>query len=227
MGQAWITEAVVTLGYLGIVVVIVIESVFPPVAGAPLAVIGLAVSSGQLSYPGAVTAATAGSLLGALVLYGLGARLGPDRSRRFIVRMRLLRVSDAGVDRAWDWFDRHGSSVVLFGRVVPVVRSLVSIPAGIHRMALPRFVLLSALGSAAWNTSIIGMSATFGSALSRVMAANAAVGLSLLALSAAGVLALLAWRRRAGSGPRRLASERSTRASGADVGECDRDEVVG
>lgn len=227
MGQTWITEAVVTLGYIGIVVVIAVESVFPPVAGFPLAVIGLTVGSGQLSYPGAVAAATAGSLLGALVLYGLGARLGPDRSRRFIVRMRLLRVSDAGVDSAWDWFDRNGSSVVLFGRFVPVVRSLVSIPAGIHRMPLERFVTLSALGCAAWNASIIGASATFGSAWSRVMAANTAVGLGLLALSVAGVLAVLAWRRRAGSGPRGLASERSTSASGADVGERDRDEIVG
>jgi membrane protein DedA with SNARE-associated domain len=92
-------------------------------------------------------------VVGALVLYYLGVLLGRDRIRAIAEKLPLVDVSD--VDRTEDWFGRHGSKAVFFGRMIPVFRSLVSIPAGIERMPLPKFLVLTAAGSLVWNTALI------------------------------------------------------------------------
>lgn len=104
---------------------------------------------------GVIGAATLGSLLGALTLYGAGALLGQSRLRLIVERMPLLGPGD--VDRANVWFARHGERAVLLGRVVPVVRGLISLPAGLRRMPLGRFLAYTLLGSAIWNTLLIGL----------------------------------------------------------------------
>src|SRR5688572_31374743 len=106
-----------------------------------------------MGYFGAVLAATIGSLFGALLLYAFG-RLG---GRPLLLRYgRWLRLDEARLDKADEWFDTHGGKIVFFGRLVPGVRSVVSIPAGLSEMPLGRFMLLTTAGSAIWNFALIG-----------------------------------------------------------------------
>ncbi|MDO8213787.1 DedA family protein [Conexibacter sp. CPCC 206217] len=146
-------DAVTTLGYPGIFAAMVAENLFPPIPSEvvlPLA--GFEVDSGDLNFVLVVVAATLGSLAGALILYAIGLYGG----RPAVLRWgRVLRVSASDLDRAEDWFDRWGDWVVLFARVVPLARSLVSIPAGMMRMGLVRFIALTTLGSLVWNTVLV------------------------------------------------------------------------
>ena len=149
----WLMDAIGSAGYLGIVLLMFAENVFPPIpseAIMPLA--GFLVAQGKLSYIGVVLAGTAGSVLGALPLYYLGHWLGGERIERWADRHgRWLTTSRADIQKARAWFDRHGGKTVLFCRLVPVVRSLISIPAGIARMPMRRFLLYTAAGTAAWS----------------------------------------------------------------------------
>jgi membrane protein DedA with SNARE-associated domain len=130
------------------------ENLFPPIPSEvilPLA--GFAASRGELDLVAAIVFTTLGSILGALALYGLGAWLGRDRIRAIARRLPLVDVSD--VDRTEAWFTRHGSKAVFFGRMLPLFRSFISIPAGIERMTLWKFLLLTTAGSLIWNTLFI------------------------------------------------------------------------
>src|SRR5699024_3268515 len=111
-------------------------------------------------------AATLGALLGALVLYWLGAVFGEDRARRWLTVLPLVEESD--FDKASDWFRRHGTPAVFFGRFIPIVRSLVSLPAGAQHMRLVPFVLLTTIGSAIWNTALVGVGYSLGTQYERI-----------------------------------------------------------
>lgn len=196
---AWVTNVVETLGYVGVGAMIALETLFPPIPSElilPLA--GFLAGQGRLWLPGAVVAATLGSVVGALALYALGAWLGEERVRALIRRFgRFLTLSEGDLDRAVRWFDRHGGKVVLIGRLVPVVRSLVSIPAGFARMPLLRFVTYTALGSAAWNSALIGLGFALGARWETVGAYTKPLEyLALLALVAVAVWFIC--RRRGG-----------------------------
>ena len=150
----WVVDTVELLGPLGVGALVALETVFPPIPSeVVLPVAGLIAGQGRMPLALAIIGATVGSVVGALVLYWAGARLGADRLRRGAAWLPLTEPSD--VDRAERWFDRHGASSVLVGRGVPVVRSLVSIPAGVERMPLPRFLLYTTLGSAVYNAALI------------------------------------------------------------------------
>ena len=148
-----ILDAVEAGGGVALALALLAENLFPPIPSEvilPLA--GVAVESGRLPLAVALGAATAGSTLGAGILYSVG-RLG---GRRVLYRYHwLFRVEPSQLDRADAWFDRHGSWLVLWGRMVPIVRSLVSIPAGFSEMPVVRFLALTALGSTVWNTALI------------------------------------------------------------------------
>lgn len=149
----WIARTVETLGYPGIALLMFLETVFPPIPSEfimPLA--GFAAAQGRLGLAGAILAGTLGSVLGALALYGLARAVGKVRLARFADRYgRALGVRGAEVERADAWFERRGPLAVLVLRVVPGLRSLVSLPAGVSGMALPLFVVLTAFGTAAWS----------------------------------------------------------------------------
>jgi membrane protein DedA with SNARE-associated domain len=150
----WAVGLMEDLGGLGTAVVVGLDAVFPPIPSEfvlPLA--GFSASQGSLSLVGTMIWATVGSIVGASVMYAIGALLGRDRTRALAVRIPLVKVSD--VDRAEAWFDRHGAKAVLFGRMIPLFRSFVSLPAGIQRMPLPRFLLYTAAGSAMWNVLFV------------------------------------------------------------------------
>jgi len=143
------------LGALGVGLAILLETVVPPIPSEvllPLA--GYLVQTGRESLVSVFLFATAGSVLGATLLYAIGRTLGPDRSRRVIGKLPLVDHED--VDRAFTWFEEHGRSAVLLGRLIPVVRSFISVPAGVTRMPLPQFLLYTTIGSALWNALLIG-----------------------------------------------------------------------
>lgn len=147
----WLME---TLGGPGAGLAIAVENLFPPIPSEiilPLA--GFTASRGELSLASALVWTTVGSVVGAIAMYVLAALLGRERLHRLVERLPLLKVSD--VHRAERWFARHGSKAVFFGRFVPVVRSLISIPAGMERMPPTRFVALTALGSGIWNSGFV------------------------------------------------------------------------
>lgn len=154
----WLGNVVVSVmeavGPAGVGLAVFAENVFPPIPSEvilPLA--GFTAAGGAFSPWAAVAWATVGSVLGALLLYGLGAWLGRRRLYRLAAWMPLVDVQD--VERTERWFARFGDWSVLLGRMLPVFRSLISIPAGIERMHLGKFVLLTALGSLAWNSLFV------------------------------------------------------------------------
>ena len=149
------------LGAVGAGLLTLLETVFPPIPSEvvlPLA--GYLAGRGDLDFVAVLVAATVGSVLGALLLYLAGLRLGRDRATALLCHLPL--VDERDVLRAEQWFDRHGQTAVLAGRLVPGVRSLVSLPAGAGRMPLGRFTVLTALGSLVWNTLLVGAGALLG-----------------------------------------------------------------
>lgn len=155
---SFLVDAVVSLmdviGPIGAGIAIALENVFPPLPSeAILPMAGLAASRGSFTVAEALLWTTLGSILGAYLLYGLGAWLGVARLRRIATRVPLLHPED--IDRTVAWFQRHGGKAVFFGRMVPIFRSMISIPAGVTRMALWRFGLLTAAGSLIWNTIFV------------------------------------------------------------------------
>jgi membrane protein DedA with SNARE-associated domain len=187
----WIRSVLETGGYAALAGLTLLENLFPPIPSEvvlPLA--GFYVGRGELTFLLALAAATAGSVAGALVLYAagrFGGRFGLERRR-----------GGPGMQRAQGWFDRHGGKVVLLGRLVPGVRSLVSVPAGAARMPLPAFVLLTTAGSLVWNAALIGAGWALGSQWERVGDVVGPAGrvVVVVLVAAAVVAALVAWRRR-------------------------------
>lgn len=143
-----------TIGAPGVGIAILLENIFPPIPSEvilPLA--GFTASAGSMNVYAAFVWATAGSVLGAFLLYGLGAAVGAARLRRIADWMWLVNPKD--VDTALNWFEKYGQWSVLFGRWIPGVRSLISIPAGVARMNLWKFGAMTVLGSAIWNAALI------------------------------------------------------------------------
>ena len=150
----WLVSLMSQMGGIGVAVAVFLENLFPPIPSEvilPLACV--TASQGKMGLVEAIVWATAGSLIGALVLYAIAAAIGSQRIRRLFDIMPLVQASD--IDTADSWFARYGWSSVLIGRVIPVVRSLISIPAGLARMGLARFIGLTVLGSAVWNTVLV------------------------------------------------------------------------
>ncbi|WP_323098558.1 DedA family protein [Intrasporangium sp. YIM S08009] len=156
------TRVIGALGEVGVGVLTLVETVVPPIPSEvvlPLA--GFIARQGGLDLVLLLVASTLGAYVGALVLYLLAARLGQDRAVDLLARLPLVDRED--FLRATEWFRQHGRRSVLFGRLVPGVRSLVSLPAGAVRMPLGRFSLMTVLGSAVWNGLLIGLGWALGS----------------------------------------------------------------
>lgn len=150
----WAIDLMEKLGAPGAGLAVALENLFPPLPSEvilPLA--GFTANRGDLGLISAILFTTLGAVVGALALYGVGAALGRERTRSLAARLPLVKLAD--IDKAEEWFDRHGAKAVLIGRLVPVVRSLISVPAGVERMTMPLFLALTALGSGIWNTALI------------------------------------------------------------------------
>lgn len=152
----WIKSIIEQFSYGGIVFLMCLENVFPPIPSEliiPLA--GFVSTQGVISVVGVIAAGTLGSVIGAIVLYGVAHRVGAERLRRWCdAHGRWVGMSGADLDRSDDWFRRHGAKIVFLGRLVPGVRSLISIPAGVSAMDLRLFLIYTTLGSALWTTAL-------------------------------------------------------------------------
>jgi membrane protein DedA with SNARE-associated domain len=153
----WATGIVEQLGYGGVAMLVAIENVFPPIPSeVVLGLAGYTASTGDAQVVGMIIAATIGSVVGALVLYGLAAAIGPVRVRAITIRYGTwIGFGEADLDRAEEWFDRRSRSAVLLCRCIPLIRSLISIPAGFRRMPIVTFTAFTLIGSLVWNTILI------------------------------------------------------------------------
>jgi membrane protein DedA with SNARE-associated domain len=158
----WVASVIEALGEVGVGLLVALENLLPPIPSEiVLALSGYLAGEGRVNVVLVLIAATAGSVFGALVLYWLGYALGEDRLRRWLDRIPLVDADD--LDKADRWFERHEKTAVLFGRCAPVVRSLVSIPAGANHMPLGQFTLFTAIGSGVWNSIFVGGGYALGS----------------------------------------------------------------
>jgi membrane protein DedA with SNARE-associated domain len=149
----WITGVITRMGYAGVAALAFLENLFPPIPSElviPLA--GFVAAEGDLRVGLVIATGTIGSLAGAVMWYEVGRRIGEHRVRGWVMRHgKWLTLSPTDVDRAQDWFRRHGNAAVFFGRLVPGVRTFVSLPAGFSAMPLAPFLLYSALGTIIWT----------------------------------------------------------------------------
>ncbi|MFZ9706350.1 MAG: DedA family protein [Ilumatobacteraceae bacterium] len=167
---SWVQNVIERLGAVGVALLVILENVFPPIPSEiVLPFAGFVAQRGDGSVVVMIFAATIGAVVGALVLYGIAAVIGPDRLAMFVTRFgRWFGVKPTDLVRAEQWFDRHAVAAVLLGRCVPLIRSIVSIPAGFRRMSIIPFLFYTALGSLVWNTALIGAGAILGDQWERV-----------------------------------------------------------
>ena len=152
---AWAVSVMDALGGIGIALLVALENLFPPIPSEvilPLA--GFTASQGgSFGVVAAIVWATIGSLVGALALYGIARVFGRERTRKYMAMLPLFDISD--VDKTEAFFDKHNRGTVFFGRMIPIFRSLISLPAGVIKMNLGLFVLFTTIGSAIWNTALV------------------------------------------------------------------------
>ena len=190
IGQ-WVQNVLGAAGIFGLFFLLLIENLFPPIPSElvlPLA--GFLVGKGEIGAAQALVSSTAGSLVGAYVLYFLGRWGGRPLVLRF---GSILRVSEKDLDQAQNWFEKYGGSVVFFARMVPGARSVVSIPAGTLEMPLVKFTVLTTAGSAVWNTLLIGAGWLLGENWSRITDIVGSASNVLLVVMGILVAALVGW----------------------------------
>ncbi len=150
----WAVDVMDSLGGVGAALVVGLDNLFPPIPSEivlPLA--GFSAAKGVFSLTEALIWTTVGSVVGAVVVYLAGMLLGRERTRNLVAKIPLVRVSD--FDRTEQWFARHGAKAVFFGRMIPLFRSFISLPAGVERMNFAKFLVLTTLGSLIWNTVFV------------------------------------------------------------------------
>ena len=192
-----ITDLIRSAGYLGLFAVVLVENLVPPIPSeVVLPFAGWEVQRGELMLLAAVGAATAGSVVGAVLLYTIARRGGRSA---ILATHRVSRVTAADLDRVDARFRRHGVWLVLAGRCVPGLRSVISVPAGMAHMHLALFVSLTALGSAAWNSVLLGAGIALGSQFKEVDTIVGPLSTAVVAVLAFVVLIVLVRLRRRGA----------------------------
>ena len=194
----WMQHLMENLGYLGIFLLMVLENLFPPIPSElimPSA--GFTAARGKLSLWGVVLAGTLGSVVGTLPLYFIGRAFGEARLMAWADRHgKWLTQSGKDIKKADEWFDRHGSKAVLFGRMVPGIRSLLSLPAGMSHMPLPKFLIYSAIGSALWSLALAYAGYALGENYDRVEQYVGPASKVILGLLVVGAVAWFLKRKR-------------------------------
>jgi membrane protein DedA with SNARE-associated domain len=198
----WAADFIDAIGLLGVAALVALENIFPPIPSElVLLLTGFNVSETRFGFVGAIVFATIGSVVGAYFLYGVGRLLNEERLEAFLAGVgRFVGLKKSDVHKGFQWFERHGTLVVLFGRLVPVVRSVVSIPAGADKMPLGRFTALTAFGSLVWNTIWISIGWGLGDQWKKAGRWGDFIQYGAIALIAIGLVVLIARaRRRSGS----------------------------
>ncbi len=162
--DSWYTAIIEQYGYFGIFFIMALENLFPPIPSeVVLPFSGFVTTTTDLHVIGVILASTAGSVFGAIVLYGVGLLLDVENLERIIDRWgRIIRLKKKDVHRADQWFDRYGKWTVFFGRMMPFLRSVISIPAGMSNMPFLFFIVLTTLGTIIWNILLVSIGAALG-----------------------------------------------------------------
>lgn len=170
--ENWITDIISEYGYFGVFLVIVLENLFPPIPSEiVLSFSGFMTTRTDLIVLWIITASTAGSVLGAMVLYWIGSMLDVKRLEKIIDRWgHILRLKKEDIRKADAWFDKYGVWTVFFCRMVPLLRSLISVPAGMSNMNFPLFLLLTFFGTLIWNTILVCVGAMLGESWHKIIA---------------------------------------------------------
>jgi membrane protein DedA with SNARE-associated domain len=192
----WAANVIDSIGLVGVAVLVALENIFPPIPSELILLLtGFNVSEGRFDVVSGIIAATVGSVVGAYFLYAVGRLLDDARMEKFLATVgKFVGLKQADVHKGFTWFEKHGNKVVLFGRLIPVVRSVVSIPAGGDKMPLVKFTLLTAAGSLVWNTIWVAVgwglgdqwekAGKWGDYLQYLVVAAVAVGLVVLIVRA-------------------------------------------
>lgn len=193
--QSFLEEVINQFGYVAIIILIAVENIFPPIPSEVILTFGgFMTASTDMTVFGVIVASTAGSVAGALVLYYLGSILGADRMKRIVVKYgKWLRVTTDDVDKSYAWFDKYGPWTVFFCRFIPLIRSLISIPAGMSKMGMPLFLLLTTVGTFIWNTVLVNLGASVGENWEDIVAVMDVYSNVAYALIALAVIAFAAW----------------------------------
>lgn len=169
--EAWVVSVIENYGYVGVFIIMVVENLFPPIPSEiVLPFSGFMTTKSTLTFTGVWGVATLGSVTGAIILYWIGSILHAERLERIVERWgHILRLKKQDVARADAWFDNYGIWTVLFGRMIPLIRSLISIPAGISGMGFFTFLLFSLVGTSIWNALLIYLGARLGEAWPKIL----------------------------------------------------------
>jgi membrane protein DedA with SNARE-associated domain len=188
----WVQDVIEQLGYLGVALLVVLENIFPPIPSEiVLPFAGFVAQRGSDSVVLMILAATVGSVIGALIMYWIAAIIGDERLHAFTRRFgKWVQIREADLTRAEEWFDRHAMSAVLVGRCVPLIRSVVSIPAGFRRMKLIPYIAYTFFGSLVWNIALVGAGAVLGENWERVEPVVAAFQWIVIVVILAGIARL-------------------------------------
>lgn len=169
--QNWVTDIMEQFGYFGIFFMMALENNFPPI---PSEVVlpfgGFMTTYSSLTVVGVVITATTGSMLGAIILYGIGMLLDIGRMERIVDRWgHIIRVKKSDIYKVDAWFAKYGYWTVLFCRMIPLIRSLISIPAGMSKMNFPFFILFTCIGTLIWNIFLIMIGVLLGESWDEIL----------------------------------------------------------
>ena len=194
----WIQDLIDAIGYPGIVIVMAIENIFPPIPSElVLPFAGALSAQGEMNFWFAVAAGTAGSLIGAIVLYAVGYFAREAGVRSLVTRYgKFLFISETDLDRAAEWFERYGELIIFFGRLIPIIRSIISVPAGYTRMNPIRFILYTTLGTTLWNLILTYAGRVMGENWEEILAFMETYQYATLAILILAVVAFFVWRIR-------------------------------
>ncbi|MEE6449978.1 DedA family protein [Gottfriedia acidiceleris] len=169
--QNWIIETMDTFGYLGIFLLIALENIFPPIPSEVILTFGgFMTTESSLSKIGVIFFSTLGSVIGAIVLFWIGTLLDIKTLEKIVDRWgHFLRLTKKDVHKADEWFSKYGVWTVFFCRLIPLIRSLISIPAGMARMNFWIFLLFTTLGSLIWNTILVLVGASVGASWEKIV----------------------------------------------------------
>ncbi len=169
--ETWITEVMNTYGYFGILLLIALENIFPPIPSEVILTFGgFMTTTSNMSIIGVIIFSTIGSLVGAVALYGIGLLIDVNRLEKIVDKWgHILRLTSKDIDKANAWFHKFGVWAVFFGRLVPLVRSLISIPAGMAHMNFGVFLLFTTVGSLIWNSVLVYVGAAVGASWSTIV----------------------------------------------------------
>ncbi|EDN8745259.1 DedA family protein [Listeria monocytogenes] len=169
--ETWITSIMADFGYIGIFVLIMVENLFPPIPSEIILTFGgFMTTVTSLNVVMVIIVATLGSVVGAILLYKVASYFGKERLTKIVLKYgRILRLKESDIERAESFFLKYGSWAVFLCRMIPLIRSLISIPAGMTKMKMSRFLILTTEGSLLWNTVLIGLGAVLGESWNEIV----------------------------------------------------------